>query len=177
MTLSNRDIKLICELFDQGGFSELILDQDGTKLHLRRGAPGGEPDPSRDPKPETHRHEAKGHGQAARETTDPQAEPTEAGGGEPAEETAKATASSGGGRMVEAPMVGTFYRRPSPEQDPFVAVGSAVKAGDPLCLIEVMKLFNTIKAPIDGTVVEIAAEDGALVEYGQVIFELKPKSE
>lgn len=67
-------------------------------------------------------------------------------------------------------MVGTFYRSPSPGAPPFVEIGSKVKKGDPICIIEVMKLFTTIHAEWSGTVKEIGAENAELVEYGQMLF-------
>ncbi|MGD9828663.1 MAG: acetyl-CoA carboxylase biotin carboxyl carrier protein, partial [Hyphomicrobiaceae bacterium] len=85
-----------------------------------------------------------------------------------------ATAPVADGTQVRAPMVGSFYRRPSPQEKPFVEVGSKVKKGDPLCLIEVMKLYTTIEAPVSGTVVAITAEDGKLVEFDQLLFVVKP---
>ena len=76
--------------------------------------------------------------------------------------------------VVRAPMVGTFFRSPSPGAPPFVEVGSRVKKGDTLCIVEVMKLFTTIAAERDGTIAEICAENAALVEYGQMLFVMKP---
>jgi acetyl-CoA carboxylase biotin carboxyl carrier protein len=75
---------------------------------------------------------------------------------------------------VVAPMIGTFYRAPSPEGAPFVEIGSAVRKGQPLCLIEVMKLFTTIATEHDGRVVQIGAQNGELVEYGRVLFVIEP---
>ena len=75
---------------------------------------------------------------------------------------------------VRAPMVGTFYRGPSPEAPPFVEPGKVVAEGDPLCLIEVMKLFTTVTAEAAGRVVEICAENAAMVEYGQALFVIEP---
>jgi biotin carboxyl carrier protein len=71
-------------------------------------------------------------------------------------------------------MVGTFYRAPSPDAPPFVEVGSIVSKGQPLCLIEVMKLFTTIYAERDGRVAYIGAENGAFVEFGQALFVFDP---
>jgi acetyl-CoA carboxylase biotin carboxyl carrier protein len=76
--------------------------------------------------------------------------------------------------VVRAPMVGTFFRSPSPGAPPFVEVGSRVKKGDTLCIVEVMKLFTTIAAERDGIIAEICAENAALVEYGQMLFVMKP---
>lgn len=76
--------------------------------------------------------------------------------------------------VVSAPFVGVFYRRPSPDQPPFVEVGDRVKADDTVCLIEVMKLFNSIRAGVDGVVTAIEVEDATLVEYGQVLMRIAP---
>jgi acetyl-CoA carboxylase biotin carboxyl carrier protein len=74
---------------------------------------------------------------------------------------------------ITAPMVGTFYRAQSPEAPPFVEIGSVVSRGQPLCLIEVMKLFTTVHAEQDGRVVHIGAENGEFVEYGRTLFVLE----
>ena len=71
-------------------------------------------------------------------------------------------------------MVGTFYRSPSPGAPPFVEIGTRVKQGDPICIIEVMKLFTTIHAEWNGSVREIGSENGQLVEYGQMLFVITP---
>ncbi len=71
---------------------------------------------------------------------------------------------------VKSPMVGTAYLRASPEAPPFVEIGSVVKAGDKLLLVEAMKTFNEIVAPVAGTVTSILVEDGQPVEYGQPLF-------
>jgi len=75
---------------------------------------------------------------------------------------------------VTAPMVGTFYRAPTPDAPPFVEVGAVVRAGQPLCLIEVMKLFTTINAEVAGRIVQIGAENSELVEYGRTLFVIEP---
>lgn len=74
------------------------------------------------------------------------------------------------GQVIKSPMVGTFYRSANPNSAPFVDVGSAVKAGDTLCIIEAMKLMNEIDAEITGTVKAILVENGQPVEYGQPLF-------
>ncbi len=75
---------------------------------------------------------------------------------------------------IRAPMLGTFYRAPSPHEKPFVEVGQSVKADDTVGLIEVMKLFMSIKAGVDGKVVEIRAENAAMVEYDEVLVLIEP---
>ena len=77
--------------------------------------------------------------------------------------------------VVKSPMVGTFYRAPSPGAPAFVEVGSKVKKGDPICIIEVMKLFTTIHAEWSGTVAEVGPENAQLVEYGQMLFVIAPE--
>lgn len=74
------------------------------------------------------------------------------------------------GHAVKAPMVGTFYRAPNPGASPFVEVGQSVKEGEPLCIIEAMKLLNEIEADKAGVVKEILVENGEPVEYGQPLF-------
>jgi len=75
--------------------------------------------------------------------------------------------------FVTSPFVGTFYKAPSPEADPFVAVGGAVKKGQTLCIIEAMKLMNEIESEFAGTVVEVLVESGKSVEFGQKLFKIK----
>lgn len=74
------------------------------------------------------------------------------------------------GHQVKAPMVGTFYRSPNPSSPAFVEVGQAVKEGDPVCIIEAMKLLNEIEADKSGVIKEILVENGEPVEYGQPLF-------
>ncbi|MDO4636704.1 MAG: acetyl-CoA carboxylase biotin carboxyl carrier protein [Lautropia sp.] len=74
------------------------------------------------------------------------------------------------GKTVKSPMVGTLYRAPTPEAEPFVSVGSTVKVGDTLCIIEAMKLMNEIDSEFSGTIVEVLVENGQPIEYGQPLF-------
>ena len=74
------------------------------------------------------------------------------------------------GQVVKSPMVGTFYRSASPDSSPFVEVGSAVKAGETLCIVEAMKLLNEIESDCAGTVKAILVENGQPVEYGEPLF-------
>ena len=75
---------------------------------------------------------------------------------------------------VESPMVGTFYRSPTPDAAPFVEVGTTVKKGEPLCIIEAMKMMNHIEAPVAGTVEAILVENAEPVEFGQTIIRIEP---
>ncbi len=78
------------------------------------------------------------------------------------------------GHEVTSPMVGTFYSSPSPGAKAFVEIGSQVKSGDVLCIIEAMKMMNQIEADISGRIVSINAENGSPVEFGQTLFVIEP---
>ena len=88
----------------------------------------------------------------------------------PASPVAAAPVEAVEGNLVKSPMVGTFYRSPSPGAKPFVEVGQTVKAGDTLCIIEAMKLLNEIEAEVAGEVREVLVDNGQPVEYGQPLF-------
>lgn len=74
---------------------------------------------------------------------------------------------------IVSPMVGTFYRKPSPESDPYVEVGDQIEEDTIVCIVEAMKLFNEIEAEVKGEIVEVLVEDATLVEYGQPLFKVK----
>ena len=75
---------------------------------------------------------------------------------------------------VTAPMVGTFYRAPGPEESPFVEVGTRIGVGQTVCILEAMKLMNELESEVSGEVVEILVDNGTPVEYGQVLMRVKP---
>jgi acetyl-CoA carboxylase biotin carboxyl carrier protein len=87
---------------------------------------------------------------------------------------AAAAAAERPGHAVTSPFVGTFYRTPAPDQPAFVDVGSVVKKGQVLCIIEAMKLMNEIEADVAGRVAEILVENGQPVEFGQTLFRIEP---
>lgn len=86
---------------------------------------------------------------------------------------AAAAAVDDGSIDVTSPFVGTFYRSPSPDAPSFVEVGSVVRTGQTLCIVEAMKLMNEIEADVSGTVVEVYAQNGKSVEFGQKLFRIK----
>lgn len=75
---------------------------------------------------------------------------------------------------VKSPMIGTFYRSPSPDQDAFVKVGSEIKPGDVLCIVEAMKLFNEIESEVSGKIVKVLVDDQSPIEYDQPLFLVDP---
>ncbi|MCY4263790.1 MAG: acetyl-CoA carboxylase biotin carboxyl carrier protein [Gammaproteobacteria bacterium] len=88
------------------------------------------------------------------------------------ENEGKPTPTASIGHVVKSPMVGTFYRSPSPSSAPFVEIGSQVKQGDPVCLVEAMKMMNQIEADISGVVQAILVEDGEPVEFDQPLVRI-----
>lgn len=90
--------------------------------------------------------------------------------GAPAAPIAEAAPAAPAGHAVKSPMVGTFYRSASPGAKPFVEVGSVIKEGETICIIEAMKILNEIEADKSGTVTKILSENGQAVEYGQPLF-------
>ena len=156
MALSYKEIAEIVKLIDASSCEEFVIDLDDLKLAIRRKS-------------------APGEQTSARKDSGIRTPGPPARGGSAGTTSARRTGARTDGLVeVRSPMVGTFYRRPQPEADPFVDVGSEVKKGDPLCLVEVMKLFTTLYADQAGEIVEIAAEDCGLVEYDQVLFLVRP---
>jgi acetyl-CoA carboxylase biotin carboxyl carrier protein len=145
VSLSAADIQEIMRLVEASGFDELLLETAGTKLTLRRG--GAIP--------------------LAAPAVTPVAVAAPAGVVVPAPVAAPVVAD---GTAVESPMLGTFYRAPKPGAAPFVEVGSAVEADTVIGIVEVMKLMNTVRAGVRGTVTAVVARDGALVEYGETLI-------
>lgn len=106
----------------------------------------------------------------AQEQAPPPADKTEAGSKKKEEEDTSNLVT------VKSPMIGTFYRSPSPDKDPYVKVGDSVNKGDVLCIIEAMKLFNEIESEFTGKIVKVLVEDSSPVEYDQPLFLLDPNA-
>ncbi|MFM9048249.1 MAG: acetyl-CoA carboxylase biotin carboxyl carrier protein, partial [Cyanobium sp.] len=85
-----------------------------------------------------------------------------------------AAASRSDLQAITAPMVGTFYRSPAPGEDAFVELGTRIKAGQTVCILEAMKLMNELESEVAGEVVEILVENGTPVEFGQVLMRIRP---
>jgi acetyl-CoA carboxylase biotin carboxyl carrier protein len=98
-----------------------------------------------------------------------------AGAGAQGQQQAAASAEEEGLVEIKSPMVGTFYARPSPDSDPFVEIGSYAEPQTVVCIIEAMKVMNEIKAEMTGKVAKILVTNGQAVEYGQVLFKVKPE--
>lgn len=162
MSLTYDEIAEIIKLIDSSSCDELVVETGDIKLVVRRnGASAGA----------AAEYVERGSAPVAVSA----AAPRKARAAAPKVAAADAADATAAGQIeVAAPMVGTFYRAPSPEAKAFVDVGDVVGVGDPLCLIEVMKLFTTINAEVAGRIVQIGAENGELVEYGRTLFVIEP---
>jgi len=100
----------------------------------------------------------------------PAAAPTPA----PAAPETESAPSTSSGSEIKSPMVGTFYRAPAPDADPYVEVGTVVKKGQVLCIIEAMKLMNEIESEVDGKITKLLVENAQPVEYNQPLFIVEP---
>ena len=154
MAVTFKEVAEILKMIDASQAEEVVIELEGLRLEVRR------------------RGSAGGHN-AAQPFPAPAAPQGPATLGAPSRTRSELTVAEG--RIgVRAPMVGSFYRRPSPQDEPFVSAGQRVRKGDPLCLIEVMKLFTTIEAAAGGVIEAIMAEDGAAVEFDQLLFVIRP---
>ncbi|MCU0968151.1 MAG: acetyl-CoA carboxylase biotin carboxyl carrier protein [Rubrivivax sp.] len=163
------DIAQIVELLRASSqFSEFRLKVGELELEVRRGA-------TSDPLPQTTPPVAAAPVAAPAPAAALAAPtPAPAASAPAATATPSRAASSGTAGVVVSPMVGTFYAAPEPGSPPFVTVGRRVEAGDALCIIEVMKLMNTLRAERAGIVAEILVRDAESVEYGQPLMRIEP---
>ena len=166
MSLTHADIAEIIRLVDQSTLDELVVEIGDLKVEVRRKGVTASASSAPAPRPSA---------------PPPPTPPPPAAAAAPAvaaPETAPATPAGpdlGEGQVaVRSPMVGTFYRQPSPDEPPYVEVGSEVEADAPLCLVEVMKLYTTIYAKTPGRIARICASDAELVEYDQLLFVIDP---
>lgn len=150
-----QQIDALAELMERRGLTRVRLeDKDGSAVEL-----------------ECHAAPAPAQAATAPVAATPEAAPAAAP--EAPSAPAPAPAADPSLTSVVAPMVGVFYAAPSPGAEPFVKVGSKVRKGDTLCVIEAMKLMNEVTAERDGEVVEVCAEDGDLVDYGRCLMKIR----
>ncbi len=152
-------LESLVRLLDDSSLDNLEIRRGGTRVRLSK-SPGG----PTVVETQTGRA-APNHAAPA----SPVAEPSASGAGGSAAET-----PASGLVDITSPMVGTFYRAPSPEAAPYVEVGGNVAVGDVLCVIEAMKLMNELECENGGRIVEVCAENAEPVDYGQVLFRVAP---
>ena len=176
--INQEDIFLILKLLEESPFDELQLDTGDIRLHAKKkGSFRGLKNLERSDNQSApgSGFETKGVEISSKSPPDmpvPGKGPSPSGGipGPPSEKAMEGLVA------IKAPMLGTFYRTPKPGAPPFVEVGAMVDKDDPVCIIEVMKLFNTVKAGVQGRIAQICAEQGQLVEYQQILFLIENKS-
>ena len=150
-----KDIKEVIALMNEHGLNEIEIEREGLKLKLKKG-PEGQVVMS------GPTHYAIGSIPAPKASVSSSPEP------------AAADAARKDTKEIKSPMVGTFYRSPSPEAGPFVEVGQTVEIGQVVCIVEAMKLMNEIKSEVRGKVIEVAVENAEPVEFGQALFIVEP---
>ena len=160
-----KHLEQILSLLKQNDVNEFELEQEGTHLKLSRGA-----------RQIITVQQAAGQAAVAVEPAITAISQTHATAvaAAPAAETKAAPAISDKLVKVESPLVGTFYRKPSPDAQAFVSEGQQVKKGDTLCIVEAMKLMNEIESPCNGKIEKVLISDGHVVEYGEVLFLINP---
>ncbi len=157
-------LKKILKIFDQSSLSDLTIEEDGIKISLSRKLSS----PVEHVPSITDFQDLLSKGNKTTDTIS-----LETSKIEDKVEVPKETPSVSYYKL-NSPMVGTFFRSPSPEAEPFVEVGSHVVPGQTLCIIEAMKVMNEIQSDVAGTVVEIVVENGKPVEYNQTLMLIKP---
>lgn len=150
-------LKKLIKILDSSNLNELEVEEEGLKLRLSK----GEGIPVQQYTTAVPATAVQNQGGQAAPKEEPKTEKQESGG----EET-----SSSNLFEVKSPMVGTFYRAPSPDADPFINVGDSISTGKVLCIVEAMKLMNEIEAEVSGKIVKILVEDAQAVEYNQPLF-------
>lgn len=161
-------IKKLIKIIETGDINEIEIEEEGTRLKVVKSKPA---EYSAPPQVITY--------------APPAAIPQPASGGAPAktdsapaktDEKKETTVPASGKQLIEvrSPIVGTFYRAPSPNADPYIQVGQQVSKGTILCIVEAMKLMNEIECEYEGKIVKIMVENSQPVEYNQVLFLVEP---
>ena len=147
--MNQREIRRLADLLREYGLTEIEIEREGVRVRLRRELAGPVAAPTA----------------AAASTAPAQVESVA---------SAMPAASQAHLLTIESPMVGTFYRAPSPDAQPFVREGDRVKKGQVVCIVEAMKLMNEIESKVAGRVMKVLVENAQPVEYGQPLFLVEP---
>lgn len=151
-------VKSLLKLFDESTATEITIEEDGGKIKLSK---------------KIEKNNIPQNYYVPQQVTQtPAVSQTEVSSPVATSEP-KSDDNSAGLHEVNSPMVGTFYRTPSPDSDPFVKVGDRVEVGQTICIVEAMKVMNEIESDVSGEIVKIVAENASPVEYNQVLFLIK----
>ncbi len=156
MTLTAKDVTEIMRLLESSSFDSLSLEINGVRLKLQRSSTGVGQIPTVVPVPQAVSESKPSVQPPAPRKSAPPSEP--------------------GLAEVASPLLGIFYRAPKPGEPPFVEIGAKVEQDTVIGIIEVMKLMNTVRAGVRGEIAQILAENGALVEYGEILMRVRPKA-
>jgi acetyl-CoA carboxylase biotin carboxyl carrier protein len=157
-----KDIFALIETFDTSSLSKLKLSQGDVSISLQKG--GDTPVVH-----QFHSHPSMTYGSVPPATSGPQPTSPET----PSASPAPSAPANKDTEIITAPIVGTFYRTPSPDSPAFVEEGSSVKSGDTICIIEAMKVMNQLEADFDMEIVTILVKNATMVEYGAPLFEVR----
>jgi acetyl-CoA carboxylase biotin carboxyl carrier protein len=162
-SVNMEELRELISLLLDNGLAELELENTGFRVRLRRDSVAYEP----------QHLSAAPHAAPVPAAAAPAAAPAPSGPSHPGTQASTAASQDQDLHIISSPIVGTFYRSPSPTADPFVKIGSNVENDTVVCIIEAMKLMNEIQAEANGEVVKIYVENGQPVEYGQPLFGIR----
>ncbi|MGM7691267.1 acetyl-CoA carboxylase biotin carboxyl carrier protein [Staphylococcus saprophyticus] len=156
-----KEIKELIEILDQSNLTEINIEDKGNVVNLKKKRETEiiTPQISQQPMQQLAPQQGVASNPVATGSTE--------------ETTSDASTTDDNLQTINAPMVGTFYKSPSPEESAYVQVGDSVTNESTVCILEAMKLFNEIQAEVTGEIAEILVEDGQMVEYGQPLFKVK----
>jgi acetyl-CoA carboxylase biotin carboxyl carrier protein len=165
MAMDFKQIQELIRLVNKSNIGELIVEEKGFSLTIKQKVEPAQQIITASPAA------AQVMMPVAASASNPQTPPTQAS----AQDKAKPQESAPSNTItIKSPMIGTFYRSPSPGKPPFVEVGSEIEIGKPVCIIEAMKLFNEIESEVKGRIVKILVDDASPVEYDQPLFLVDP---
>lgn len=170
--MKTKEIRDLVKIVEESNVDELEVSRWGHKIRITKNAQSN----ANSQQPQQITIPAQQPQQVA--TPAPATQPQSANGGapaaEPETEASKEDAPSTNYEEIKSPIVGTFYRSPSPEDPSYVSIGDSVKPGQTLCIIEAMKIMNEIESEVSGVVKEIKVENAEPVEYNQTLFLIEP---
>src|SRR5690625_1251709 len=165
--LNIAELQKIIKLVDASGIEEFDYETNGSKVHIKKSQ-------SNNTQSQIQTSQAQPVAQKAANLPEQDVKTIEETV-EVTPDTPQAETPADYDYEIKSPMVGTFYRSSSPENDPFTDVGQTVNNNSVVCIVEAMKLFNEIEAEVSGEIVEVLVDDSELVEYGQPLFRVKKK--
>ncbi|OFQ88443.1 acetyl-CoA carboxylase biotin carboxyl carrier protein [Staphylococcus sp. HMSC065A08] len=152
-----KEIKELIEILDQSSLTEINIEDKGNIVNLKKETEIITPQVSQQPMQQIAPQQSAVSNQLDTQSSD----------------DTSSSQENDNLKTINAPMVGTFYKSPSPEESPYVQIGDSVSNESTVCILEAMKLFNEIQAEVTGEITEILVEDGQMVEYGQPLFKVK----